>query len=78
MSPAALPYSLLLLLAEFATGAQLTVCAVDLRGLTTRSFVKMGAALSAILAGAGCGWLCRSHRWPASAATRSKLTFGAR
>jgi hypothetical protein len=50
MSPVALPYSLLLLLSEFAVGGQLAIYAVDLRGQAARGFVRMGAALVAVVA----------------------------
>jgi hypothetical protein len=53
MSAAALPYSVLLLLTEFAVGGQLVLYAIDLRGLTPRNFVRMGAGLVAVVAAIG-------------------------
>jgi len=47
MSPVALPYSILLLLMQFAIGGQVVVCALDLRGTAPRSFVRMGSILVA-------------------------------
>jgi hypothetical protein len=50
MSPAALPYSVLLLLTEFAIGSQLVDYAIDLRGQTTRSLVRLGAFMAVVVA----------------------------
>jgi hypothetical protein len=54
VSPTALPYSLLLLLAEFCIGGQLFLFAADVRGAVTRGFVKMGAGL--VAAGSACAF----------------------
>ena len=51
MSVDALPYTVLILLAEFSVGCLLVLVAVDLRGLVVPSFVKLGAGIA--LAGAG-------------------------
>ncbi len=51
MSIAALPYTILLLLAEFAVGGQICLLALDLRNTVTRGFIKMGAGLVAAAAG---------------------------
>ena len=50
MSIDALPYTVLLLLAEFSVGCLLVLVAADLRGLVVPSFVKLGAGM--VLAGA--------------------------
>ncbi|MGI8549525.1 MAG: hypothetical protein ACR2PL_01835 [Dehalococcoidia bacterium] len=56
MSLVTLPYSVLLLLVEFCIGGQIVLYAVDLRGLVTRSYVKMSAAM--VSAGAALAlWL---------------------
>lgn len=51
MNAEALPYTLLILLAEFTIGSLWVLWATDLRGGATRSFVRFGAALCAVMAG---------------------------
>src|SRR3990170_143960 len=50
MSVDALPYTVLILLAEFSVGCLLVLVAVDVRGLVVPSFVKLGAGI--VLTGA--------------------------
>jgi hypothetical protein len=50
LSPAALPYSLLLLLTEFCVGGQLFLFAADVRDTAPRGFVRLGAGLVTALA----------------------------
>jgi hypothetical protein len=56
---AALPYTLLLLLTEFAVGGQVCLFALDARGEVTRGFVKMAAAL-AVAGAALSAWIAFS------------------
>jgi hypothetical protein len=47
LSIAALPYTVFLLVTEFAVGAQLCLLALDLRNTVTRGFIKLSAGLVA-------------------------------
>ena len=50
MNVDALPFTLLILLAEFAIGGLWVLVASDLRGMVAKSFVKFGAALILVMA----------------------------
>ena len=50
MSAVALPYSVLLLLTQFAIGGQIALIALDIRGTAPRSFMRVSAVLVAIVA----------------------------
>jgi len=50
MNVDALPFTLLILLAEFAIGGLWVLVASDLRGMVAKSFVKFGAGLTLIMA----------------------------
>ncbi|HXG35755.1 MAG TPA: hypothetical protein VNL15_02170, partial [Dehalococcoidia bacterium] len=50
MNPETLPYTLLILLTEFTIGGLWVLWAADIRGSLARSFVRFGAALTAVMA----------------------------
>ena len=50
MNADALPFTLLILLAEFAIGGLWVLVASDLRGMVAKSFVKFGAGLTLVMA----------------------------
>src|SRR4030042_1429613 len=50
MNVDALPFTLLILLAEFAVGGLWVLVASDLRGMVAKSFVKFGAGLTLVMA----------------------------
>ena len=50
MNVDALPFTLLILLAEFAIGGLWVLVASDLRGMVAKSFVKFGAGLTLVMA----------------------------
>ncbi|KKL10145.1 hypothetical protein LCGC14_2558750, partial [marine sediment metagenome] len=59
MSADALPYTLLIIFAEFAIGGLWVLWLADMRGTTAASFIKFGAALVFVSAGLAF-WIARS------------------